>query len=758
MLTAVRSCLRRWAKAKVLFGGVVGTLAVSVALSATAFGLIRLIGAPVSGVAEPNRVVEMRPLVSHQAPVDWTQVRRELADIRVPAAIWQSPMSTLLRARGDLLRVGASRVGTGFLGILGVTSTVVARPTPAVASAYLSHALWIRVGAPQAFAFEMDAAHYEMVGVLPADFSGIRFATRVDVWLVVEDESLLGSQATSLVARLTGDQDLRSIRAALPPTPQLTVVPLESAEPGSSYRLRQLALLASSNAVGLCIISLLGVGLLLLARLSNRATELGVRLSVGASTSQLLATLLVDTAVAVVPGVALGALLAVWSRDFVPAAFAPEALELVQLRIDTTAVAMSSGIAVLWCLAISSSFVLFGPRLLVSLAGRRTVPPVRFGFHRQAVLAQVFLAMLLITSSPGLLRLLDRCLMSDAGEALVDVAVAAVDIPTPTKARTNLAASVVDAAARLQAIGSARISAVTSDLPSSSPVAETFGIRGYAQDIRVQYVSPEYFDVMSLPVMPEYGARDIDASSVVVNDALADRFLPGGRALGANLVSSAGVRLRIVGVALERRLRTLEPPIAPKVYREIGNRFTFSGGVSANVQRVFFLVRGERPLRTGLLDAELTARVPGTVVRGFKPLSAQLRQSLLTERLVRFLAMLVALVSVGIAVMGAGSMIAADLQTKRLDLAVHVALGATPTHLAKVVGWRLGGLVALSGIAGLAASAIAGGLIDRQLAEHLAAPSRTDLAWAAALLAISWVATTATQVRLARRLNLSLRS
>src|SRR5262249_52156246 len=100
-------------------------------------------------------------------------------------------------------------------------------------------------------------------------------------------------------------------------------------------------------------------------------------------------------------------------------------------------------------------------------------------------------------------------------------------------------------------------------------------IDGYApakdEDMRLNYetVGPQYFQTMRIPLLHGrcFDERDqeIAPGAVIINETMAERYWPGGDALGKRLKLNKDW-LQIVGIAKDVKNRSLREPPQPFLY------------------------------------------------------------------------------------------------------------------------------------------------------------------------------------------------
>ncbi|MBL8961458.1 MAG: ABC transporter permease, partial [Gemmatimonadetes bacterium] len=428
--------------------------------------------------------------------------------------------------------------------------------------AVISHGFWTdRLGARESVlgeALRVNGRTYTVVGVAPPGFTGTTFGANGLLFVPMQSRVYLGGYDglanrrdywVYVFGRLKPGMSREAAKAGLDKviTPILAEVeaPLQQemseatmarfkakrmvVEPG--YRGQSsthgqaetpLGLLLGITAVVL-LIACANIANLLLARGANRATEMGVRLALGAGRRQLVRQLLVEALLLAVLGGIVSLVLAAWTLKGIGAMLPPEAQATFRLRIEWPVLAFTG------VLALVTGF-LFGlfPALnstradLISTiragAGQIAGGSVAARFRNGLVVMQIALSMALLTSAGLFLKSLANVSRVELGvkvENMVTFAVSPLRVGYDT-----LRAKVLYARMEQELAAQPGVTAVTSSmvpLLSGDSWGNNVKVQGFEclPDVdcnsRWNAIGEGYFTKMG--VTPKAG-RDVLASDV----------------------------------------------------------------------------------------------------------------------------------------------------------------------------------------------------------------------------------------------------
>ncbi|HUR93715.1 MAG TPA: ABC transporter permease [Gemmatimonadales bacterium] len=623
---------------------------------------------------------------------------------------------------------------------------------------------------------------YTVVGVLPAGFV---YPTWADLYAPIaaiqSTDAALGQRGVHVdsrtVGRLRAGVDSAAGQAAL----TAVAAHLADAYPAENGGWRGAALvpvaseilgdsggqlrLLTAGAVLVLLIACVNVAGLALARAGARSRELAIRAALGGGRPALLRLLaaecLVLGAAAGVAGlgiaVALLAVIRVAGRDLLP--------RVDEVVLDPAILLAATALAVLVIVALGllPAMRRAGPltaALREGAGGGRG--PARRRLRAALVVAEIALALVLLTGAGLLVRSFERLVRVPSGLDDARLLAVPIDPPLPRYEAAERALQLYrDVAAAVAAVPGVRSVALTNHVPlsggSTNTALEVDGRPARADETDqalFREVDSAYFRTAGIPILrgrdftPDEIARPGDA--VLVNQALAGRYWPGGDPIGRRITvykSAQGrpdfgqpIRATIVGVAGNVRHFSLDTDFEPEVYlpytatvwprmallvRTDGDPARVAGPVTR-------AVRGVEPALP-LEGAQLTNRVYG--------LSDSLRESLAYRRFVTGLLAAFAIPAVLLAALGIYGVVVYLVAQRTREMGIRMALGAQRRDVLRLVlgeGLRLAA-------AGVGLGAMGAALTTRWLESELYETSATDpatfLAAAAALTAVAALAT-----------------
>lgn len=259
-----------------------------------------------------------------------------------------------------------------------------------------------------------------VIGVMP---KGWRFPEICDIWMPLqfnEKESPRGSFFLDCIGKVKKGVSIEQARAELeaitariaaqhPDTNTGVSVHVTSYREENVANFRKLTLLVMGAVLFVHLIACANVANLLLARGATRAKEIGIRLALGASRTQIIRQLLAESLVLGMVGCAVGLLFAVWGVDLMLAALPNEVPYWIRFDFDWRIFSFALGLG-------AASSILFGlvpalqashPQLVDALkeGGRTGAGGTKGQRMRSAlVIAEVALALVLLVGAGLMMR------------------------------------------------------------------------------------------------------------------------------------------------------------------------------------------------------------------------------------------------------------------------------------------------------------------------------------------------------------------
>jgi putative ABC transport system permease protein len=604
-------------------------------------------------------------------------------------------------------------------------------------------------------------------------FVGLDLGRAVELWTPYLPEPATpderGNRGLSVVGRLRTNVDLRQAQVeidalaqrlaqtfprtnmgtlAAPNSPRpMIVLPHTRMPPAFRPEVGMIGAVIMAATALVLLMACANIASLVLSRATSRSREIAIRLALGAGRPRIVRQLVTESLLLGVAGGGLGLLLSLWTTDVLPSFFPAEQAAMLDARIDARAFAFAALVSVVSSLLFGLAPALHAVRpsareALRGDSGRISDGKAGRQLRRGLVVAQVGVAIVLLTSAALLVQSVSRAMRADLGFGTRDGVVARMDLPgtdfTPAQRRLYFTA----VSERVGTMPGVLAAGLCRALPLAGRERRGFRPEGYAarpgedRELNFNVVDAAYFSALQLPLLAgrSFGAQDVEGGTrvAIVNDALAARYF-GGAAIGKHLTDSSGTRLEIIGVVRTARHRSVQEAPTPIVYYPLSQTdathisviVRTSGDPSALVEPVRQVIRA--------IDR-------GVPVFATTTLSSHLSEAIAADRLTASLVAVCGGMALLLALIGVYGVIAYSVVRRAREIGVRVALGARPRHVVRLVlteGLR----VTLVGIAlGLAGSWAAGRQLDSMLYGVNASDPLTYVLVAAAFAVVSTAA------------------
>ena len=731
---------------------------------------------------------------------EFRQMNRSFADVgafttgRINSGggggVWAGEVN--LTAGDRPLRVRSAAVDHHLLAVLGVqpahgrffapgeTDAMASRPgLGGPPLAVLSHELWQTAFGGQALigqTLSVDGRPHDVIGIMPPGVD--LMDSRPEIWLPIGVHPAVRRIRTShplnVVGRLKDGVTPEAARLELnaflenwadragakghvptrsPSRPEdhlLQLEPLQDAIVGDASR----AIWLLQAGVGLVLlIGCANLANLALARVESRRREFAVRTALGASRGRLLRQTMTEGVLLSAAGGVLGVLVANAGVRALLLAYPASLPRTSDVAIDVP--------VLLFALVVSiATGFLFGLTPIALRRARDLVPAIREGHDRGAtggrrhvrrilVVAEVALAMMLVTCAALLLRTVYNLTRVDAGFDRSRLVTFSMTLPRSTKypeGRAQVYQRLLDT---LRAAPGVQAATAMSDLPIGrfvqrlSTRVENDGATGQATESVdfYQFVMSGYFDTMGIPVVAGRGFDHTDAASldrvVIVNETLANKLWMGrnpvGQRLRPNLAGTLGTMENpwhtVIGVAKDGREGGVDRDAGTALYLFVDQ----AGPPIDGTERPWVLTAPPTmhvALRTVLPPASLAetlqqavrAADPAVPIVRLREMDAVFQESIRRPRLLSTLLSAFGVVALLLAAVGTYGVLSCMVTERRREVGIRMALGAARSGVLALVfreGLRLTAVGLAIGLAGAT-------LLNRLIASLLFGVRPTD--------------------------------
>jgi putative ABC transport system permease protein len=489
-------------------------------------------------------------------------------------------------------------------------------------------------------------------------------------------------------------------------------------------------LLALMAMVGLVlVIACANVAALQIARGAARQKEIALRLSLGASRSQIVRQLLIESLLLSLLGSIVGLAIAMWiSNGLVHFAEANEVADGLSSSLSAPVSLFAMGVTIVSSLFFGVSPALRSSRVeLVSTlkeqGGSLSSGQVHASFRKGLAVGQVALTLLLVTVAGGFVRSLYNLKNVNLGLQPSNILQFSVDPELNGYSKERSLDFFRRLEERIAALPGVRsLCGVEEPLIADSDRGSNVTVEGEPAETAGTHhvlrnaVGDGHFSNLGIPLIEgrEFGVQDGPTSPkvAIINESMAKTFFPGQPALGRHMKIGGGngpLDIEIIGVVKDSYHSGVR--VKPKEFLYLPYR------QGKTVGRLTYYVRtSQDPVAlAGTIRQTVEAMDPSLPIFEERSFEEQIDRQLSSDRLVATLATVFGALAALLAAIGIYGLLAYTVAQRTREIGVRMALGAAPDRVGKMILGDVARLVGLGILIGLPLAYALGTVVDSLL-------------------------------------------
>jgi len=676
------------------------------------------------------------------------------------------PVGFNLAEKGIPERIPGLRVSTDFFRVLGVTPQLgrnfaidddqVGSPHVVIVGDSLWHHRYNNDPSIIGKSITLNGQSYTVIGILPPRFQFLATgstSSAIEIWTPLQlpatsrdssgilecigrlNPGVTPQQASSQITALS-QQLSRQLPGVFPSAAKIVLLPLQQ-------RITQETrptLLLLFGAVGfVLLIACANVANLLLARMSHRAKEIGVRTALGANRLRIIRQILTENLLLALSGGILGLVVA-WLCNQVLFSVAPLAISRfgkapIDWRVLLFTMAASLLTTILFGLLPMLRIPNIGAMDALHNSSSRSSTSSR-GRRRLAsafIVAETALSLMLLITAGLLMASFVKLQRVNPGFSYDRLSTFETTLPVAKYGDPiALQRFIEDALQRVQGLPGVESAAGVSSLPTEATIELPFTITDAptpapgqpSGDSAYFAVSPAYFQTMQIPVLEGRSLAQSDSDHapgvVVINQAMARQFWPNEDPIGKRITIAKNLgpdwvdeQREIVGIVGDAKAELLEEPAPPSIYTPFAQLSPHFASVMIGTIPISWAVRTKSD-PSGIVNELRNAMLS---VDSDEPIAAiKTMRELLSDALTRWrfnMLLLGAFAGIAffLAMIGIYGVISYTVAERTHEIGIRMALGARRSSILWMI-LRHGTLLLAGGtLIGLAGVAIMGHIL-----------------------------------------------
>jgi putative ABC transport system permease protein len=447
------------------------------------------------------------------------------------------------------------------------------------------------------------------------------------------------------------------------------------------------------------LIACANLGNLMLARASSREREMAVRIALGASRGRLIRLLLSESLLLAGIGTALAAGLARWLSHSLTSLLTTEGnLLQLDLSVDWRVLAFTAIIAVLTCVIFSLVPALrasqINPAAAVKSSARGlTANRERFSYQRFLVIGQIAFSLVLLVGALLFARSFWNLMTLDLGYRRSGILFVSHDFSKLHLTADQVIVFQKKLLEQIKSIAQVESATFTTHTPLSGN-GISLKVRGLgeggnqASSSKFTYLSPGYFRTLGIPVLAGRDFNDFDTTTsskvVIVNETFVRRFIANRRPIGALVRSLQEPKYpetiyEVIGVVKDTKYANLRQEIPPMAFAPMTQNPNPQPGAT-------IAIHSSVPPSGVIAEVRRKVNELSPEIRiEFRVFDRQIREGLIRERLMAWLAGAFGVLAAILAIVGLYGVISYRVLKRQNEIGIRLALGASRQQIVLLI-------------------------------------------------------------------------